>query len=101
MAYNKKRLSIPLSPELYAKIERDAQSMGVSTATYGNILLSQHYKQVDTITENTTQMLSKAFEQLFEKNGISLAERKKIVEDSVNDSKEALSKVLNGNDEKK
>ena len=37
---NKKiRLSIPLSADIYEKIEKDAEAVGVSTAAYGAMII--------------------------------------------------------------
>ncbi len=99
------RLSVPLSEEIYAKIEKDAQDMGISTATYAAMIIGQHYKNLNFSMDMASEILTR----MVNSNAIiqSLAESKGIdpttlIEPSLEDSATMMKGAMieNNKDEK-
>ncbi len=73
---NKKkvRLSIPLSPDVYAKIEKDAEAVGVSMATYAAMIIGNHYRtqqiSLDYAKDNIKETFRELFENAFKSKGL-------------------------------
>lgn len=59
------RLSIPLSEEIYKKIEKDAEIVGVSMATYAAMIIGNHYRTQQISLDYTKEHLIEAFRGVF------------------------------------
>ncbi len=103
---NKKiRLSIPLSADIYEKIEKDAEAVGVSTATYGAMIIGNHYRaqqiSLDYTKENMMEAFRSVFESAFKAKGLDFDKAyNEGVEKSVEDTKQVVSELLKTNYEK-
>lgn len=72
------RLSIPLSEEIYKKIEEDADIVGVSMATYAAMIIGNHYRtqqiSLDYAKDNLTETFKSMFEEAFKARGLNYDE---------------------------
>lgn len=87
------RLSIPLSEDIYNKIEKDAEVVGVSMATYAAMIIGNHYKSQQISLDYASKNMTEAFRSLLE----PLLKSKGLDYDEVaNESKdEAIERTLN------
>ena len=103
---NKKiRLSIPLSADIYEKIEKDAEAVGVSTATYGAMIIGNHYRaqqiSLDYTKANMMEAFRSVFESAFKAKGLDFDKAyNEGVEKSSEDAQQVVSELLKANYEK-
>lgn len=93
------RLSIPLSEDIYNKIEKDAEIVGVSMATYGAMIIGNHYKSqqisLDYANKNMTEAFRSIFEPLFELKGLKYDEiAEKMKNEAVDKTLEAIPQII-------
>lgn len=98
------RLSIPLSEEIYKKIESDAEIVGVSMATYGAMIIGNHYKSqqisLDYAKDNLVEALRGVFEPMLKAKGINYETvANEELEKSLQDSIEAMAEYTKQNSE--
>lgn len=86
------RLSIPLSEDIYRKIETDAEVVGVSMATYAAMIIGNHYKTQQVSLDYAKDSVIEAFRGLLEPilqtkglnyDEIAKEEQKKAVENTL------------------
>lgn len=99
------RLSIPLSEEVYQKIETDAEVVGVSMATYAAMIIGNHYKtqqiSLDYAKNNMVEAFRSVFEEAFKAKGLNFDEiARKNVDETIEESKTALPEFIKQNNEK-
>lgn len=99
------RLSIPLSEEIYKKIEEDAEVVGVSMATYAAMIIGNHYKtqqiSLNYAKDNFIEAFRGIIEPIYKANGKDFdTEINKAVEESIEDTKKISSKIILNRSEK-
>lgn len=101
MLKNKKRLSIPLSLDIYDRLNEDADRLGVSQAAYAAYIIGNHYNQLDINLNATSNAFEKVLETIFKGSGIDYKELyRKGIESGYNAMDTVLSKQLKKDEEK-
>lgn len=98
------RLSIPLSEEIYKKIESDAEIVGVSMATYAAMIIGNHYKtqqiSLDYAKDNLIEAFRGVFEPMLKAKGLNYDEvAKEEFENAKQDSIESVAQLLKNTNE--
>lgn len=94
----KKRLSVPLSYDLYEKIEKDAEKLGVSPATFASVIIGNHYKTLDVSIKTASDILSNMLGGLIKKAGLD----ESVIAESLNETKDNLDRhITEHNDDEK
>lgn len=99
------RLSIPLSEEIYNQIEKDAEIVGVSMATYAAMIIGNHYKtqqiSLDYAQKNLIEALRGVVEPLYKTKNLNYDEiAKEEQEKAIRDTLEAIPKIIKDSSEK-
>lgn len=92
---NKRRLSIPLSLDIYNKICNDADKMGISPSTYGSIIIGNHYKSLDFTQQSMENALRDGMSKILQSYGLT----DKDISDSMEEGHQALRDYLLKNKE--
>ena len=93
------RLSIPLSEEIYQKIEKDSEVVGVSMATYAAMIIGNHYKtqqiSLDYTKDNMIEAFRGIFENMFKAKGLNYDEiAKEEQEKAIKEAEEEIPKAM-------
>ena len=92
----KYRVSVPLSETNFKRVLDDAEQMGVSPSTYINLIVTQHYRSLDTSKETIQKSFNESLSKFFDSMGVNQADGEKIVNDSLNESVENFKKLIVG-----
>ena len=93
------RLSIPLSEEIYQKIEKDSEVVGVSMATYAAMIIGNHYKtqqiSLDYTKDNMIEAFRGIFENILKAKGLNYDEiAKEEQEKAIKEAEEEIPKAM-------
>lgn len=95
---NKRRLSVPLSLDVYSRLETDAEKTGVSPSAFVCFIINDYYKNIDMSKEVSTKVMSEMFGSILEKMGY---DGEKLVNDGINEQVDNLKKLTVKQNDKK